>query len=216
MMKRLMLAATFALLPFSAHEAQAAACAGFVDLDDSNPFCSSVVWIKNRGVTQGCTLTHYCPNDNVPRLQMAAFLQRLGTAVVPQYSFQETELTTVDLGTGADVCHITPITIAGYRRNAVIDGTISMIASTSPASFLVDAIYSINGGLNWQFANQTPIAVYASSQVGNGAIVSAPIALNPGNTFVAAIRIRREGVSVANIDKGACNLRVTLTSSTLP
>ncbi len=37
-------------------------------------------WIKNRGITLGCNVpgTLYCPNLNVTRLQMAAFMYRLG------------------------------------------------------------------------------------------------------------------------------------------
>ena len=34
--------------------------------------------MKNRGITLGCTATLYCPNDYVTRLQMAAFMYRLG------------------------------------------------------------------------------------------------------------------------------------------
>jgi hypothetical protein len=57
----------------------AAPCAGFTDVDTSSAFCASVAWIKNRGITQGCTApTLYCPSDYVTRLQMAAFLYRLG------------------------------------------------------------------------------------------------------------------------------------------
>jgi hypothetical protein len=34
--------------------------------------------MKTYGVTKGCDATHYCPSDNVSRLQMAAFMHRLG------------------------------------------------------------------------------------------------------------------------------------------
>lgn len=58
--------AGFAALSFAAPHAFAAPCAGFVDVDDTNPnqsgFCSSIEWIYNRGVTVGCTATPlaYC------------------------------------------------------------------------------------------------------------------------------------------------------------
>jgi hypothetical protein len=59
--------------------ALAAPCAGFSDVDDTSPFCASVAWMKNRGVTFGCgDGTTYCPGDAVTRLQMAAFMKRLG------------------------------------------------------------------------------------------------------------------------------------------
>lgn len=58
--------------------ATAAPCAGFNDVLDTDPFCPNVAWVRNRGVTQGCAASAYCPNDPVTRLQMAAFLNRLG------------------------------------------------------------------------------------------------------------------------------------------
>ena len=60
----------------------AAPCANFVDVDDANAtYCAAVSYVKDRGVTLGCTdAIHYCPNDYVTRLQMALFLQRMGRA----------------------------------------------------------------------------------------------------------------------------------------
>ena len=62
--------------------ASAAPCAGFTDVDTEDPtkapFCTSVEWMKNRAITLGCTSTLYCPDDYVTRLQMAAFMYRLG------------------------------------------------------------------------------------------------------------------------------------------
>ena len=59
-------------------------CAGFTDVDDTSPFCANVTWLKNRGITLGCTsATLYCPNDFVSRLQMAAFMNRLGDSLFP-------------------------------------------------------------------------------------------------------------------------------------
>jgi hypothetical protein len=61
--------------------ATAAPCAGFVDVEDTDQFCPDVTWMKQQGVTLGCTATQYCPADYVTRLQMAAFMHRLGSAV---------------------------------------------------------------------------------------------------------------------------------------
>ena len=55
----------------------AAPCAGFTDVDDSSPFCVNVEWMRNRG-PPGSTPTLYDPNSPVTRLQMAAFMHRLG------------------------------------------------------------------------------------------------------------------------------------------
>ncbi len=63
--------------------AAAAPCAGFTDVDSTNPFCVNVGWMKSRAITLGCTSTLSCPNDAVSRLAMAAFLNRLGDVLLP-------------------------------------------------------------------------------------------------------------------------------------
>ena len=61
----------------------AAPCAGFTDVDDTSAFCPNVEWMKNRGITLGCAVNLYCPNDLVTRLAMAAFMNRLGESLFP-------------------------------------------------------------------------------------------------------------------------------------
>ena len=64
--------------------ALAAPCAGFADVDDSSPFCSSVAWMKNESITLGCgDGSNYCPDAAVSRLAMAAFMKRLADALFP-------------------------------------------------------------------------------------------------------------------------------------
>ncbi len=53
-------------------------CDGFTDVLASSPFCPDVAWIAQYGVTKGCAPSQFCPNENVSRLQMAAFMHRLG------------------------------------------------------------------------------------------------------------------------------------------
>lgn len=42
----------------------------------SSPFKNDIVWLRNEGITGGCTATKFCPNDRVTRAQMASFLVR--------------------------------------------------------------------------------------------------------------------------------------------
>ncbi len=59
------------------------AAAGFVDVADSNVFVTDIQWLADTGVTQGCnppTNDKFCPEDNVTREQMAAFMHRLATS----------------------------------------------------------------------------------------------------------------------------------------
>ena len=51
----------------------------FVDVPASNPFFGYIERLKQQGITTGCNPPAndlYCPLDNVPRQQMAAFLIR--------------------------------------------------------------------------------------------------------------------------------------------
>lgn len=93
-MRKIFLSAMFALavLGFQG-EAKAQFCPGapgtvFIDVPLSDPYCPQITWIAERGVTLGCQVINsaqslYCPNDNVNRTQMAAFLNRLGNALFP-------------------------------------------------------------------------------------------------------------------------------------
>jgi hypothetical protein len=65
-------------LSLLASSAIAQSCDGFVDVLASNPFCPDVTWLATYGVTKGCDATHFCPTENVSRLQMAVFMHRLG------------------------------------------------------------------------------------------------------------------------------------------
>lgn len=58
--------------------AVSAAGGAFTD-DDDSPFESNIEWLAGAGVTFGCnppTNDQFCPNDQVTRGQMAAFMQR--------------------------------------------------------------------------------------------------------------------------------------------
>jgi len=48
----------------------------FTDVPAAHPFFSFVQKLRDLGVTTGCTATTYCPDDNVTREQMAAFIVR--------------------------------------------------------------------------------------------------------------------------------------------
>jgi hypothetical protein len=83
----------FGVLGF-AHESSAQFCPGvspwvFDDVLASDPFCGFVTKIAQQGVTLGCMTLDanhrlYCPGDGVTRLQMAAYMARLGDALFAQ------------------------------------------------------------------------------------------------------------------------------------
>lgn len=59
-------------------------CAPFTDVSASDPFCSNIQWMYNRGITLGCSATAYCPTAFVRRDQMVAFMNRLGNVTFQQ------------------------------------------------------------------------------------------------------------------------------------
>jgi hypothetical protein len=65
-------------LPTVTTSAVAQNCDGFTDVLASSPFCPDVTWIASYGITKGCAPSQFCPNESVTRLQMAAFMHRLG------------------------------------------------------------------------------------------------------------------------------------------
>jgi hypothetical protein len=57
----------------------------FSDVPDSNVFHDDIAWLAQNGVTAGCNPPEnslYCPDDQVTRGQMAAFMRRLATGQV--------------------------------------------------------------------------------------------------------------------------------------
>ena len=82
--------AVVAVIGMASTGASAALCGGgsalggFDDVQDTNNFCNSALWMKNRGVTLGCTAALYCPGDVVSRASMALFMNRLGVAMTPR------------------------------------------------------------------------------------------------------------------------------------
>jgi hypothetical protein len=65
------------MIPLAAH----AATSLFTDVSDSSIFVDDINWMKTAGITNGCNSagTEYCPEENVTRQQMAAFMHRLAT-----------------------------------------------------------------------------------------------------------------------------------------
>lgn len=76
-----------------APESRAQFCPGvspwvFDDVPASDPFCGFITKMAQQNVSLGCAVIDanhrlYCPNDNVSRKQMAAFMSRLGDALFP-------------------------------------------------------------------------------------------------------------------------------------
>lgn len=151
-----MLALGAVLLP--AAPAFAQICTGFTDVPAGDPFCANIQWIKNRGITLGCAVppapSAYCPTQNVVRNAMAAFMNRLGTALTPVElgAVANDSVTPIPIATASVRCQ-TPLanayTVTGYPRRAVFNNKANFSAPTGRLEIVADAVYSTDSGATW-------------------------------------------------------------------
>lgn len=78
---RKLLRALIVTLLVAAVVAPVAVSAGhqFTDVPDSHLFHDDIGWMSDNAITAGCGTDTYCPEQNVTRGQMAAFMRRLAT-----------------------------------------------------------------------------------------------------------------------------------------
>lgn len=190
----------------------AAPCAGFSDVVDTDSFCPSVEWIKNRQVTLGCAATTYCPTNSVTRLAMAAFMNRLGNALTPMQVRVDTTPGAIDLDAHAVVCQSGDIAIAGFPRQAIVDLTFAGFAP-GDVDIAADLVKSTDGGANW-----TPLTAVGNrgwiptNRWGNVAnLATTNLAVNDNVRF--GVRVTRASGSVDLADS-RCNLRVAIETRT--
>ncbi|MDH5287733.1 MAG: hypothetical protein OEX23_14000 [Betaproteobacteria bacterium] len=123
-------------------------CTPFTDVDQANPLCPNVQWMKNRGVTIGCTTTLYCPADATTRLQMAVFMNRLGNVLsgTPQVlAFPSVSLT----GAATEViCQAPDQAATNYERQVTLDAVLMGLGGGN-AEYTVEPVTSVDGGTNW-------------------------------------------------------------------
>jgi hypothetical protein len=199
--------------------ALAAPCAGFTDVDTSNPnqagFCSSVEWIKNRGVTTGCGGTNYCPDAAVSRLAMAAFMTRLGTALTPVQVRVDAPVGAVDLDVANNVvCQSGNFAVASFPRTAYLD--LAMVATAAgDVNFAADLVKTTDNGVTWQQlttqTNRGSVAANTWASVANLANTD----LDVGQTVRFGVRMSRDGMAgTSDLVDSRCQLRALIYSRT--
>ena len=146
--RRFLAALTGAALAMVAGSAAAQQqCAPFVDVTGPTGVCPAVTWLRNRAITLGCDATHYCPNAAVPRLQMAAFMNRLGNVITPEVVSSEASGGTLVLLNENVLCKTALLPTRTYRRLTVGQGSLSFEV-TGTQEFVV-AVASSTDGTNW-------------------------------------------------------------------
>ena len=223
-------AMTIAIAP----AALAAPCAGFTDVDDTNPFCQNIEWIKNRGVTLGCQAPGnppiYCPSTAVPREQMAAFMNRLGNVLSPAVFLVEevpggglTGPIDLDALPATRIC-VTPnstgtpsvvdVPPADYPRRAFIAATFSGLTGGA-LQYRTELQFSNNSGASWDFVWESYVNRdgansahwLSSSQTGT-------VDLEPDLPYRFSMLVSRVGAGAADFTDSRCFFTVAVYSRT--
>ena len=138
-----------ALLPCAA---RAQACAGFTDITVFSSFCTNVQWLKNRAITLGCgDGTTYCPDESVSRLQMAAFMNRVGNVLEPRVFYVAGSSgvgNPMNLADPSFVCQTPDIPEVAYNREVHADGAFSFTAN-GPGLLQLFVFASFDSGVSW-------------------------------------------------------------------
>ena len=188
------LLAALALLLVS-RGAVASSCLGpspFDDIAQNDPICSNAEWLKNRGVTLGCTANLYCPLAAVSRAQMALFMNRLAVALVPSVNLTEDLANSVALGLPSFHCVTPQYVITDFARQIVLIGHVSALLDAAGA-YSATIVYNTTGVSNDfdQLTSGTLERTAASAATYAHASTSTAVNLDVGTTYRFALRVLR-------------------------
>jgi hypothetical protein len=203
----------------------------FTDVPNSNLFHADIDALVDSGVTSGCAANRYCPNANVTRGQMAAFLNRLG-ALAPGKTpvVNATKLDGLDssafLKTGTIVTSIdgsgwlahntSPTTVQRFLTNTRFSGdgvallplvAPSQVSGVSYGLASLQICYATSGG---GFIDQLNVYRTNSAAVPTAAYVDNTNRTTSGCYSVAPNAAAQEGMGLALILGGGAAARVTL------
>jgi hypothetical protein len=177
----------------------------FSDVPAGSLYHDAAEWLRNRGVTLGCTAGLYCPDDLVTRGQLAVFLHRLSSAMTPRLLDAAYVLGTVDLDTMPVVCQTIGYT-APYAQTAMLLARTDGLGSVG-GNYRLSTVFSTDDGANWTAA--TPglahVIQIGPSVRGFGAHYG-HVDLAPGTRYVFGVQLRRHGGGTANLTDAACGL----------
>ncbi len=107
----------------------------FTDVPDTQTFHADIQWMLDNAITTGCAPGKYCPDSNVTRGQMAAFMKRLATKkVVDAKTAVTAETATLATNAGKlDGLDSTYFLPAEVPLGATIRGTIGALLYTTSA-----------------------------------------------------------------------------------
>lgn len=194
-----------------ANTVQAVVCnTSFVDVPTDSNYCIAAEWMKQRGVTAGCSdATHYCPDQTVTRASMALFLQRLANALEPKFPRQ------AETFAGKVIPFMACVTPAMDMGNYVhvATGTAMFYAETGGATYItsVSLMYSVDGGAWTDWSEYvTPVTLSAGYRTANS--VSMAHHFQPHASVRFGLMVDANGVAI----EGGCELRARVENSSGP
>jgi hypothetical protein len=181
-------------------------CAGFTDVWYADPFCRSIEWARNRGVTHGCTATSFCPVATATRLQIVAMLSRLARSLEPEFLVGSAANPTAAATGGNIVCETPVYSVVGYPRIATVTAAMVRHRASTAVEVRTQLAMSIDNR-HWQDAGELAAAAtnlpnaYATQWP-----AAPPITLDRGRWVTFGIRVTA-GVALAET---ACLLTMRL------
>ena len=163
----------------------------FVD-DDTSIFEDDIEWLVANAVTSGCGADTYCPEDNVTRGQMAAFMRRLATKKVVDAATAVTadSATTADSAAEADNADTVDgkhaVSFFTYGNNvpgfSTLTGAWGMGVTAAGAGDLIQSVISFPVRMNGDLEGHI-IAEGDPAPAGCSGSVTAPAA-DPGHLCI--------------------------------
>jgi hypothetical protein len=152
----------------------------------------------------------YCPNDAVSRLAMAAFMNRLGTALTAIVLPQQAVTGALDPDASPVVCATTDRTETGFPRRVFLDGVFTATASAD-VGLAADPVISIDSGVSWlSLATQGQRGFVRANRWVNLRSLGS-FDLPAGQKWRVGLRVSRGGLpGAATLTDGSCNLRARI------
>jgi hypothetical protein len=190
-----------------------APCGGFIDVIPSDIFCNAGEWLRNRGVTTGCTATQFCATQTVTRAQMALFMQRLGDAISPAiYSDNVLGTGPLNADNRPHVCTTPAFPPTNYPRVALLSWVFDGYADNA----LDVRVYSRTSfdNLGTFTTNEVSLPrIRVNDRVWSTAAAHVKVSVPAGSSPRFALRMDRiQGTLSGNFSDGRCNVSVIMTS----
>ena len=216
-MRKSLLLAAVALLFTMSHPARAQFCPGvspwvFDDVSDSDPFCGYITWMAENFVSSGCQIIDanhrlFCPNANVTRTQMAAFMNRLGTAGTGLLFTAQAQPGAINLDAAPVVCQTSDFAVVEFPRMAAVEAIVSAQGNAS-VSFVAETVASFDGGTSWAPLTLANVAGSASSGHWGNVRTEGMRSLDVGQTVRFGVRVGRGDLGGSGgVTASQCNLR---------